>query len=469
MDLKPLRSFIDAYWDDRIIPTLSEYVAIPAQSPAFDADWAAHGHIDAAVKKVSDWIRAQDLPGTVEIVRLEGRTPVLFADIPGEGTETVMFYAHLDKQPPVDGWAPGLDPWTPVIRDGKLYGRGSADDGYGTFAAIASIKALREHGIRHARAVLVIETCEESGSYDLAAYFDALAPRLGKPSLCVILDSGAGDYDRAWVTTNLRGMVGGTLDVSTIKEGVHSGDASGIVPSSFRVLRILLNRLENTDTGEVLMKDLYPEIPAERMKQVIETAAVMGEAVYSKFPWQPGAQPVSKNLTELLLNRTWKPQLAITGAAGLPPLDKAGNVLRPRTAVRVSLRLPPLIDSKAAAPKLKRLFETDPPHGAKVSYEADQSADGWDAPPTAPWLESALRLGSEAFFGKPPCYMGEGGTLPLLTMLGERFPGAQFLVTGVLGPHSNAHGPNEFLHLQTAKNITGVVATVLAAHCEEGA
>ena len=466
MDPTELRSFVDSYWDDQIIPTLSDYVTIPAQSPAFDADWAAHGHIDAAVKKVSDWIRAQDLPGTVEIVRLEGRTPVLFADIPGEGTETVMFYAHLDKQPPVDGWAPGLGPWTPVIRDGRLYGRGSADDGYGTFAAIASIKALRQHGIQHARTVLVIETCEESGSYDLAAYLDALAPRLGKPSLCVILDSGAGDYDRAWITTNLRGLIGGTLDASTINEGVHSGDASGIVPSSFRVLRILLNRLENADTGEVLMKDLYPEIPAERLKQVKETAAVIGEAVYSQFPWQPGAQPVAKDLTELLLNRTWRPQLAITAAAGLPPLDKAGNVLRPHTALRVSLRVPPLVDVTAAALELKRLFETDPPYGAKVSYDADQSADGWDAPATAPWLEAALRRGSEAFFGQPPCYMGEGGTLPLLTMLGERFPDAQFLVTGVLGPHSNAHGPNEFLHVQTAKNITGVVATVVAAHCK---
>jgi acetylornithine deacetylase/succinyl-diaminopimelate desuccinylase-like protein len=312
----------------------------------------------------------------------------------------------------------------------------------------------------------VIETCEESGSHDLAAYFDALAPRLGTPSLCVILDSGAGDYDRAWITTNLRGLIGGILDASTIAEGVHSGDASGIVPSSFRVLRILLNRLENADTGEVLMKDLYPEIPAERLKQVKETAAVIGKAVYSRFPWQTGAQPVANDLTELLLNRTWRPQLGITGAAGLPPLDKAGNVLRPHTALRVSLRVPPLVDAAAAALKLKRLFETDPPYGAKVSFEAGKSADGWNAPATAPWLEAALRRGSEAFFGRPPCYMGEGGTLPLLTMLGERFRDAQFLVTGVLGPHSNAHGPNEFLHVQTAKNITGVVATVVAAHCK---
>jgi acetylornithine deacetylase/succinyl-diaminopimelate desuccinylase-like protein len=376
----------------------------------------------------------------------------------------VLCYAHLDKQPPVEGWAPGLGPWTPVVRDGKLYGRGSADDGYGTFAAIAAVKALRQHGIPHPRAVLVIETCEESGSYDLAPYFDALAPKLGKPSLCVILDSGAGDYDRAWITTNLRGLVGGTLEVSTIKEGVHSGDASGIVPSSFRVLRTLLNRLENPDTGEVLLRALYPEVPSERLSQAKDTAAVMGDAVYSKFPWQPGARPVSNDLTELVLNRTWRPQVEITGAAGLPPLDKAGNVLRPRTAARVSLRVPPLVDAKAAASALKALFENDPPYGASVSYEAEQSADGWDAPPDAPWLAAALRQGSEAFFGKPPCFMGEGGTLPLLTMLGQRFPDAQFLVTGVLGPYSNAHGPNVFLHLQTAKNVTGLVATVLAAH-----
>jgi acetylornithine deacetylase/succinyl-diaminopimelate desuccinylase-like protein len=385
-------------------------------------------------------------------------------DVPGDGSETVLFYAHLDKQPPVDGWSARLGPWTPVIRDGKLYGRGSADDGYGTFAAIGALKTLRQHGIPHPRAVLVIETCEESGSYDLPAYFDALASKIGQPSLSIILDSGAGDYERAWVTTNLRGMVGGDLEVSTVREGIHSGDASGIVPSSFRIVRLLLSRLENPETGEILLKELYSEIPAHRLREAGETAAVMGDAVYSKFPWQPGAQPVSTDLTTLIINRTWKPQLAITGAAGLPPLDRAGSVLRPRTAVRVSLRIPPLVDARTVAPRLKRLFESNPPYGASVSYSADQSADGWDAPPAAPWLEEAIRRGSQMFFGKPACYMGEGGTLPLLTMLGERFPKAQFLVTGVLGPYSNAHGPNECLDLRTAKNLTGMVATVLEAH-----
>jgi acetylornithine deacetylase/succinyl-diaminopimelate desuccinylase-like protein len=469
VDQTQLRSFVDSYWDDRILPTLSELVAIPAQSPAFDADWAAHGHIDAAAEKVAEWIRAQDLPGTVNIIRLEGRTPLLFADIPGGNSQTAMVYAHLDKQPPAEGWTPGLGPWTPVLRDGRLYGRGSADDGYGTFAAIGAIKALRQLGIPHPRTVLTIETCEESGSYDLPAYFDALTTRIGTPSLCVILDSGAGDYDRAWVTTNLRGIVTGTLDISTIREGVHSGEAGGIVPSSFRVLRLLLNRIELAETGDVLMNDLYPRVPTERMRQAVETAAVMGDSLYSTFPWQVNAQPVSNDLTQLILNRTWRPQLEITGADGFPALGNAGNVLRSRTAVRISLRLPPLIDSKSVGQRLKQMFESDPPYGAKITFTVDQFADGWDAPPTDVWLETALRLGSEAIFGKEPCFLGLGGTLPLLTMLNERFPAAQFLVTGVLGPHSNAHGPNESLHIQTAKNVTALVATVLEAHYHSSA
>jgi acetylornithine deacetylase/succinyl-diaminopimelate desuccinylase-like protein len=465
MDPSSLAGFVGSYWDDVIVPALSTLIAIPALSPSFDPAWAQNGHLDVATETVSAWILAQDLPGlTLEVLRLPGRTPVIFVDIPGDSPETVMFYGHLDKQPPLEGWADGLGPWQPVVRDGRLYGRGSADDGYAAFAAVCAIKALRHHRASHARCVLLLETCEESGSYDLPPYFDALKAKLGSPSLCVILDSGAGDYERAWVTTSLRGLVGGVLDVSTITEGAHSGDASGIVPSSFRVLRRLLDRLEDAETGAILPKELVPSIPPQSVLDIQEMASVLGRNVFTKYPWQPGARPVSTDPTALLINRTWRAQLEITGAAGLPPLERAGNVLRSRTAVKTSLRIPPSLDPDVVGRQLQRLFETNPPMGANVSFVVEQSAVGWNAPAFAPWLKEAIQTGSMAFFGNPPCYMGEGGTLPVLAMLSERFPQAQFLMTGVLGPQSNAHGPNECLELRTAKNLTSVVSVVLHGH-----
>ncbi|MFN8544388.1 MAG: M20/M25/M40 family metallo-hydrolase [Candidatus Binatia bacterium] len=465
MDVAAIREFVERAWRDRVLPALEAYVAIPNQSPAFDTDWRAHGHMDRAVALVAGWIRAQDVPGlTLEVVQHGERTPVVVVEIPGTGADGVLLYGHLDKQPPMDGWLPGLGPWTPVVRDGRLYGRGAADDGYAAFAAITALAALAAQGVPHARCVLLLEASEESGSTDLPYYVDALADRIGRPSLVVCLDSGCGTYDRLWMTTSLRGLVNATLGVSTLTEGVHSGTASGIVPSSFRVLRQLLDRLEDARTGRVLPGELHVAIPPARVAQAEATARTLGAGVWSDLPFQPAARPVSGDARELLLNRTWRPQLEITGAGGLPALERAGNVLRPATIVQLSLRLPPTADPAVAIGTLRRLLVEDPPYGAAVTFTAEQGARGWDAPPLAPWLERSARAASLAFFGREACSMGEGGTIPFMAMLGARFPQAQFLVTGVLGPHANAHGPNEFLDLATAQRLTACVAHVLADH-----
>lgn len=465
MDTTTTRHFVESTWTESIIPTLKDYLAIPNQSPAYDAEWNTNGYMNQAVKLIANWVLNQHVPGlTLEVVRLENRTPLLCIEVPGDSAETVLLYGHLDKQPPMEGWNEGLGPWRPVIKDGKLYGRGGADDGYSTFASVTAIKALKLQGVAHARCVILIEACEESGSGDLPYYIDALKDRIGTPSLVVCLDSGCGNYEQLWVTTSLRGLVTGTLTVSTLTEGVHSGAASGIVPSTFRILRQLLSRLEDAQTGTVLPRPLYVEIPEERLRQVAATATVLGTTVYAEYPFQAHTQPVTQDVKELLLNRTWRPQLAITGAAGLPPLDRAGNVLRPVTAAKVSLRLPPTANAKAATALLKRLFEEDPPYGAKITFSAEQGASGWNAPALAPWLEASLTQASREFFGKEACFMGEGGTIPFMAMLGEKFPQAQFMITGVLGPRSNAHGPNEFLHLATGARLTCCVAWVLADH-----
>ncbi|TMH64510.1 MAG: M20/M25/M40 family metallo-hydrolase [Betaproteobacteria bacterium] len=460
---------IGKQWDTEIVPQLIDYVRIPAKSPHFDPAWEANGHIEKVIALTERWARKQPVRGlAVEIVRLQGRTPVLVFEVPASqaiaNAGTVLLYGHLDKQPEMTGWREGFGPWIPVIEDGKLYGRGSADDGYAIFAALSAIGALDAEGLPHARCVGIIETCEESGSYDLPAYLEMLAPRLGRVDFVVGLDSGCGDYERLWVTTSLRGLAAGTLTVEVLDEGVHSGDASGIVPSSFRIARHLLDRLEESATGWILPSSFHAQIPVERAEQAGAAAAIMGDIVFRKYPFAGGTTPMIGERAEAVLNRTWRPALSVVGADGLPSIANAGNVLRPRTSLKLSLRLPPTVDGQHATQDLKGLLEADPPHGATVRFEPDQGASGWNASPTAPWLAQALEAASQAHYRKAAAAMGEGGTIPFMAMLGRQFPEAQFLITGVLGPQSNAHGPNEFLHVPYAKKLTACVADVLAAH-----
>src|SRR5882762_8212507 len=467
IDIARTMKLVDQCWGDEIVPTLIEYIRIPNKSPSFDPDWAAHGYMEDAVALFEGWARAKlpSLPGaSLEVVRLPGRTPVIVIDVPGQGEDTVLLYGHLDKQPEMVGWTEGYGPWIPRLEGDKLYGRGGADDGYAMFGALSALLALREQRVAHARCVVLIEACEESGSYDLPFYIDHLAGRIGRPSLVICLDSGCGNYEQLWMTTSLRGIAAGTLRVEVLAEGVHSGDASGVVPSSFRILRQLLSRLEDEASGVIKPAPLYAQIPAERVVQAKRAAAALGEALYTKFPFPPGMTPMSDDPTELVLNRTWRPQLAIIGIDGLPQPGDAGNVLLPHTTAKLSLRLPPTLDAEAAGTMVQQLLEENPPYGARIEFQRQSFASGWNAPPLSQWLEESLARGSEAAFGAPPAYMGEGGSIPFMAMLGERFPAAQFVVTGVLGPHSNAHGPNEFLHIPTGRRITQVIAQVLADH-----
>jgi len=476
MDFTKVSGFVSGLWDDQIVAQLVEYIKIPNKSPMFDAQWAEHGYMDQAVAQLAGWAKSLPIPGmSVDVVRLQGRTPVIFIDIPATahgggpdsgatGEDCVLLYGHLDKQPEMTGWSAHLGPWKPVIEGDRLYGRGGADDGYAIFGSLAAILALQEQGVAHSRCVVLIEACEESGSYDLPYYVDHLAARIGKPSLVVCLDSGCGNYEQMWLTTSLRGLTGGNLSVQVLTEGVHSGDASGVVASSFRILRQVLSRLEDDVSGKIKPQELYVEIPAQRIEQAQRTAQVLGDAVYSKFPFVDGMRPVESDLAELVLNRTWRPALAVTGLDGIPPLESAGNVLRPFTAVKLSLRLPPTLDGTTAGERVKCLLEKDPPYGAKVHFELEKATSGWNAPALAPWLETSVDGASREFFRAPPAYNGEGGSIPFMGMLGEKFPGAQFLITGVLGPQSNAHGPNEFLHIPTGKRVSMCVAKVIADH-----
>jgi acetylornithine deacetylase/succinyl-diaminopimelate desuccinylase-like protein len=470
---------ISQTWDREIVPRLQDYIAVPAKSPMFDPQWAQHGYIDTVVRNAAAWVEAQKVQGLkLEVIRLEGRTPVIFFELPasrGAGdahgsAQTVLMYGHLDKQPEFSGWRNDLGPWTPKYEDGRLYGRGGADDGYAVYASIAAIQALKSQKLAHPRVVGLIETCEESGSYDLLPYIDALRTRLGDVGLVVCLDSGAGNYDQLWLTTSLRGMASGVLKVEILTEGVHSGDASGVVPSSFRIMRQVLDRLEDSKTGRLLPQSFHCEVPAERMEQARATAAILGEELYRRFPWVHYdcegdarlALPMTTDPVQALLNRTWAPTLSVTGAEGLPDLQNAGNVLRPYTAFKLSLRLPPLVEAATAVQELKVLLEDNAPYQARVTFEGLGSATGWNAPETAPWFGGALDAASRNFYGAPCGYIGQGGTIPLMNMLSRGFPRAQMMVCGVLGPKSNAHGPNEFLHVPYARRLTAAVAQVIS-------
>ncbi len=459
-----LSRFVDTVWDQSIVPELCNYVRIPNKSPLFDPDWERHGFMESAVQLLAAWCRRQPITGMkVEIARLPGRTPVIFVEVPGTG-DTVLLYGHLDKQPEFTGWHEGLSPWEPVIRDGRLYGRGAADDGYAVFSSLTAIAALEAQHVPHARCVVLIEACEESGSPDLPAHVEALAPRIGTPSLVVCLDAETGDYERLWLTTSLRGNVVGTLDIQVLTEGVHSGAGSGIAASCFDVLRELLSRVSDETTGEIKLDALKVEIPEERRRQTAATAKLLGDSVAARMPFAPGVRAVSADPVQLLMNSTWKPTLTVTGIDGLPEVRNAGNVLAPRLSVKLSFRLPPTAPAAQAAAAIRRVLESDPPCGARVSFATGADSSGWNAPPLDSWLEHAMQEASQSFFGREGMMMGVGGTIPFMSMLGERFPATQFLVTGVLGPHSNAHGPNEFLHIDYAKRLTAAVAQMIARH-----
>ena len=462
MNSENLKKHIHDFWDSEIVPTLVDYIKIPNKSPSFDPDWEKHGHMDKVLNLAANWTEKNKPVGSEMIIKKSpGRTPLLLLDIPGTKEGNILMYGHLDKQPEMEGWNDDLGPWKPVIKDEKLYGRGGADDGYALFASIASINALKEQKIDHPRILVLIEFSEESGSPDLPHYMDSCSDIIGSPDLVICLDSGAGDYKRFWTTTSLRGLIGLKMKVSVLKEGVHSGGASGHVPSSFRVARSLLSRLEDEKTGEILLEELNTEIPNYRIEETKNLVSILGNEVVEEFPWKNGMKPSTDDNVEGVLRRTWRPALSIVGSDGMPSTANAGNVLRPYTTLQLSMRIPPMVDPKKAVDAIEKVLEDDIPYGASVELEFEEAAEGWNAPESKTWLLNAIEKASKEYFNQMPCTIGEGGTIPFMAMLGKQFPKAQFVITGVLGPQSNAHGPNEFLHIPFAKNLTCCISSII--------
>jgi acetylornithine deacetylase/succinyl-diaminopimelate desuccinylase-like protein len=382
-----------------------------------------------------------------------------------EATGTVLVYGHYDKQPPFDGWSEGRGPWSPVLEGDLLYARGVADDGYALPSALLALEAVAAAGGHHARCVIIAEGSEESGSPHLPAVLTHLADQIGVPDVVVALDSGSPTYDRLWITTSLRGAIVGSLTVRVLDQGIHSGSAGAVVPSSFRLARLLLDRIEDPLTGDLRLPELQVDPPPEAYVAAGSLAAALAEEGLDAepFPVTEGLVLQGSDATDRALRTAWLGSVAVVGADGLPPSETAGAVLLPFTTLKLVIRLPPTADAAAAEAAIARALTTDPPNGASVTWTSGQSAGGWSAPALDPWLADALDAASLASFGTTSGRLGEGGTIPFMGWLAARFPDAQILAAGVLGPGSNAHGPNESLHLPTAERVTASLAMVLDA------
>ena len=462
MQPKNTVQFVNKFWKDSVIPALSDFVRIPCKSPDFDSNWQKNGHLLKAAKLMAAWVEAQKIPGLKsKVIQDRGKGPLLYVEIPGQVKNSVLFYGHLDKMPEAEGWNKGFGPWQPVIKGDRIYGRGTVDDGYAFFSYISAIKALAEQKIPYSRCVIIIEAGEEVGSPDMPYYFKKLRPVIGKIDLVVCFDLTAGDYERLWITTSLRGRINCNLTAEVLKTAVHSGVASGIVPSSFRILRQLIARLEDADTGKILLKSCYNKIPKMHQHTAQALVKFLGKKLYTALPLAGNTQPLTKNIKELILNQFWRPFLCTIGARGFPDIQDAGNAMRPFTTLQLSLRVPPLCDPMKITKELEKLFTSNPPYGAKVKFEFCSAAAGWAATSMQPWLDHALNTASKTYFGKPSLKISEGGSIGVITLLHQAFPNAQFVLTGVSGPHSNEHGPNESLCLPAAQKLACCLANIL--------
>ncbi len=465
VDLDRLMARADELWEESIIPSLSDFIKIEALSPSFEPNWREKRELDATIDLFTKWLVEQELEGMeYKVHRIGERTPVLLVTVEGTGSGEVIFYSHLDKQPSrPELWSEGLHPLKGVRRDPWLYGRGALDDGYGGYVCVTALKMLQEQGVPYPRSHFLIETCEESGSYDLPPYLELLTEDLGDPDLIVVLDSGGPDYEHIWVTEALRGLVAGNLSVQVSNEGVHSGMSGGVIPSSFRIQRMLLDRVEDSKTGKILVPEMYVEISDKVRKEAEELGKLLGDEIWAQLPVVDTLRPHNEGSAEILLDMNWRPAMSVIGANGMPPTQTAGNVLRTHTDLKLSFRIPPGVNSEIIDSILKERLESNPPYGSKVEYIPDAAADGFHAPAMDGKIADALSSASLHISGLPPMATWVGGTIPFMAMMQKKYPSAQFFCTGTGGPGNNAHGPDEKLHIPSSKRLTAVLSATIAA------
>ena len=457
---------IDAKWDDWYVKGLSDFIRVPNLSPNYDEEFLTNGRIEQAAECVDGYINQLQIEGiTKHYFQPDGMSPmVVYTVEPTQGcTKNIMIYGHLDKQPWMEGWDEGLGPCEPVIRGEYLYGRGGADDGYAPFSAMLAVKNLQQQGVMLPRIALVLETEEESGSENLLDLLEAAKEVIGTPDYCFCMDSGAFDYNQLWLTSSLRGVCIVSLEVEFAKGGYHSGEVGGIIPETFRVARALLNRVDNAETGMVC-DDLQVEIPQWARDEAVVMAGHSGAEMHTKYNYHEGCVPMNAdNLAEMYLNNTWRPNLSITGASGLPDVAIAGNVVRASTKLKLSMRLPPSAKPDEAEAKLTEILTTNVPHNAKVTVKGGHAGQGWCMKAMDPWLNAVVKKsGSDFFDGKDTGTYGMGGSIPFLAELGNMYPSTNIMALGLIGPKANAHAPNECINLTYAKKLTKALSHLIA-------
>ncbi|CAG9311573.1 unnamed protein product [Blepharisma stoltei] len=469
MDSQRIQEVISQGVDSGVIPTLMDYIRIPSLSTAFDPNWETNGYMEQAQEVLLSYVRSLNIEGfTYEIVKEPGKPWLVFGEVQATAPDkgTILMYGHMDKQPHLSGWTVG-GPTDPVIVDGKLYGRGGGDDGYALPGAALCIKTLQSLGIPHGRIVIVAENEEESDSESLVYYINKLRDRIGSPELIVCLDSGIMNYQQFFITTSLRGVVNIDVTVKTILAGMHSGGTSGVLPSAYRIMQHIISRIEDERTGEILIPELHTEIKPSIYEGAAQIVKFMGPYIVGAFPLINGVKPMTDDLVQLLINRSWKPTLTVIGCEGLPPVADAGNVIQPHFTTRLSVRLPPGVSGKVATEALIREITRDPLYNAVVEVTPQSPSDGWAQNDLEPWLNEAVQEASNSVFHAPALNLWEGGSIPFMGYLGELFPSAQFVITGILHLESNPHSINENFSIEYLKKALSCVAYIIGKHASK--
>lgn len=458
MSINPekLKQFVESEFTNNALPSFKTFLTIENCTPAYDPDWDKNGLLKSAASHLKAYaLKSSGVQGLNAILSSdEGKTPFLLVTVDstsGDG-KSILLYGHFDKQPPNSGWSQGLGPYLPVEKDGYLYGRGSADDGYAFYAMLTIIKALQNFNIPHPKFVIILEGSEESGSIDLPIYIEEYQQFIGQPDLILALDSGIIDYNRIWLTSSLRGVVSCDLTVKTLTKGVHSGKGSGIAPESFMIIRKLLSKLEDYN-DQSRMKDFEVEIPDSEKTKISKAVEVMGDDWCSKIPILPGMKLLGDTPTDRLINWTWKPALTVAGARGIPNVKDAGNVLRPYTTLYLSIRTPPTFDGILNGKKILEDITNQTPFNSTVLIENYEAFNGSLIKEPSDNLKSQIDNLAKNYISGGMAQIPVGISIPFTTIFSQYFPKSQILVTGCAGVDSNAHGPNERLNLSYTKNF----------------
>ena len=461
-DLKLRVEYNIRHW---ALPWTKKFVAVPNTSKAFDPEWETNGRLETACQLCIEYAQAIQIEGIeLEMHKDPGVSPLLLGRVaPSKqvGSIRIVTYGHLDKQPyHSEEWEEGLHPTTPVEKNGYLYGRGAVDDGYNFFTVLAVLKAFQELRIPHDEFLLFYECNEESGCTDIAHYLNKLKEQIGAPDVMFCLDEGSVSNQMFSLSTSLRGALNFSLKVSVLEKSMHSGVASGIVPSSFRIARELLERIESGKTGE-MVPELQVPVPEQKLKEASANAKLNGSGIHTSLCMCKGVQPVTLNLEELYLNNVWKAQMEVIGQGGIPSLAQAGNVLRDHTELLVSLRTPPTLSCTAAFDTIKNILTSQVPYNAKVEVEMESFGDGWFSGHLSAALISTVDKHSMEVFGNPALLYGSGCTIPFIHLIQQQLPKTLLLVTGADLPDSGIHGPNERLDIEFLVRFAKTFACIL--------